>query len=264
MSVPGGAPPNNYGYPQRSPVSLDVIGEAWTLFSRDMGTWIVAQLVCGAIGFGGYLAMLAIIFGSTALLGGGRGNNISTGSGILFGLVLFITYVLYILALLFVSAGLHRLATKQIRGQPISIADLFSVTDCFVKFLILSILMGFAVLIGELFFIIPGLIFAGLFMLAPMLLIDGGLSPIEAMKKSWEALKSDWLMATVVYFVLVIVASLGAAACGVGLLFTMPLLYLGTAIIYRDVFNINQQQYPYAESPGTTIEMPFAGPPPGY
>jgi len=46
--------------------------------------------------------------------------------------------------------------------------------------------------------------------------------------------KGDLWMATGLYFLTSLVAGLGAIACGIGMIFTLPLLPLTFAIVYRD------------------------------
>jgi hypothetical protein len=56
-----------------------------------------------------------------------------------------------------------------------------------------SFVVGTIVLIGLLFFIIPGLIFISWFALATYLVVDKGLTPIEAMKRSRELARGrEW------------------------------------------------------------------------
>src|SRR6266516_1832935 len=117
--------PPQGNYPPPPPrVRFETIGEAWRWFQQQMGVWIGAILIAGV----GYLAvsMLAnLVF--TGTVNGPNFQNWNTpeagakiGGGIAALLVeWFVEYALY--------AGLFTLALRQIRGQPISIGDMFSV-----------------------------------------------------------------------------------------------------------------------------------------
>ncbi len=65
---------------------------------------------------------------------------------------------------------------------------------------------------------------------------DTEISPLDAIARSFEVLKRDMLMAVLFFLVLAIVANLGMILCYVGVIVTMPLLFLGTSLVYRDFF----------------------------
>ena len=84
---------------------------------------------------------------------------------------------------------------------------------------------------------IPGFIVSGLFMLAIPLVVEGRLPATGALIQSWNALKSQWLVATLFHFVLILAALSGVLLCGVGVFFTGPLYCLAISILYRDFFS---------------------------
>ncbi len=83
---------------------------------------------------------------------------------------------------------------------------------------------------------IPGFIVSGLFMLAIPLVVEGRLPATGALKQSWSALKSQWLVATLFHCVLILAAWSGLLLCGVGVFLTGPLYCLAISILYRDFF----------------------------
>ena len=74
---------------------------------------------------------------------------------------------------------------------------------------------------------IPGFIVSGLFMLAIPLVVEGRLPATGALIQSWNALKSQWLVATLFHIVLIFAALSGVMLCGVGIFFTGPALLPG-------------------------------------
>ena len=68
------------------------------------------------------------------------------------------------------------------------------------------------------------------------LIVDGHLPATGAIIQSYHALKSQWLVATVVHLAVAIVAGLGGLLGGIGLVVTGPLYALSIAVMYRDVF----------------------------
>jgi uncharacterized membrane protein len=128
------------------------------------------------------------------------------------------------------------LANNQVRGRTPRVEDLLSVGDVWFDLLFVSILNAAAISLGFMFCAIPGFIVSGLFMLAIPLVVESRLPATGALKESWSALKSQWLVATVFHAVLVLVAVSGAILCGVGIFLTGPLYCLSIAILYREFF----------------------------
>ena len=81
--------------------------------------------------------------------------------------------------------------------------------------------------LGFMLCVIPGFIVSGLFMLAIPLVVEGRLPATGALIQSWNALKSQWLVATVFHFVLILAALSGVLLCGVGISVHRPALLPG-------------------------------------
>ena len=82
----------------------------------------------------------------------------------------------------------------------------------------------------------PAFIAAGVLMFTVPLIVDGRLPPLDALQRSWRALKGEWLAGRDFHLVVNVIAGLGACCCCVGQFFTMPLYCLAIAVLYRDVF----------------------------
>ena len=234
MAAAGGGPPMYSGYGQPPKIRFEVISEAWQLFTQQMGTWVMAVFLMGVImmvpGF-----LMGIGMAAALGLGAAAGDH---GGAAIFGLgTMFFMFLgtLAITVLTFIMmGGLYRMAIKQVRGEPIQISDLWSVTDVLVQLAIGGLLMGIAIYIASLFCSLPGIIVGGLLMLTIPLIVDQKMGAIDAMTRSWNTLKQEWLMAALLYFVLAFIAIIGFVALGIGMLFTYPILFLGTALVYRD------------------------------
>jgi hypothetical protein len=239
MTAYGGLPPNTPAssdtpgyYTPRPQISFDVFSEAFNLFKLQMGAWVGAVFLCGVIVMAIGMLGSAVMVGSLAATAGSRDV---AGVGIF---LFFATYAgmffVVVLATLFLMGGLIRMALKQVRGETIGVGDLFSVTDVFMPLLGTALLVTIIGSIGSMFFVVPGLIAYGVLMFALPLVVDQRLGPIEAITRSFEMLKNDWLMATLFYFVAGLVGSLGFVACGVGVLFTYPIFILAIVLTYRN------------------------------
>lgn len=103
----------------------------------------------------------------------------------------------------------------------------------FWKYLGTSILVGLAIVVGLLLLIVPGVIFALMFMFSTFIVLDRGLGPIEAMKESYRITRGHkWsLLGLLLLFLLINL--LGALAFIVGLLVSIPVTVLAATHAYR-------------------------------
>jgi hypothetical protein len=153
------------------------------------------------------------------------------------------------------AGGLYSAAFKQIRGEQIAVGDLFSGGRYFSRMIGALVLVGIAYGIGLMLCLIPGLIVGGLAFLTAPMIVEGGKGSIDAIKASVEVTKKDWIMFTLFAIALGFIAGAGGIACGVGILATAPLAFLGHALAYRDLVGM-----PGAQSPGQFMPPP----PPDY
>lgn len=113
------------------------------------------------------------------------------------------------------------------REEPVSYETLFAGFQVFVPSFLNGLMFAIAVMVGSMLCIIPGYIVMGLAIYWPLTLADGKKSGIDALMASVEVAKPYWVMATVTVFVLNLISSLGSIACGIGLLFTVPIAFIG-------------------------------------
>lgn len=243
-------------------ISFDWISQAWALFRAQMGAWIgalllyfVVMLVIGIpLAFvTGYAGQVRTIFETTrgAFPTPAASPFANIGSSLLFSLLFnLVNYVML--------AGLYRMAVRTARGETVAATDVFSGLDKAVPMIVVGLLSGIAAGIATYLCILPGFIVGGLLMFAPLLVVDRGLPPLQAMSESVGLLKKQWLMAAVFYFVIALVAGLGFIVLGVGVLFTFPLLFLSVALGYLTF----TQQIPPGAGQGFGEAQPGVWPPP--
>jgi uncharacterized membrane protein len=229
-------PPQTYAdYPRATPpprVRLEVIGEAFQLFGQAPIQW----MLCSIPFFLASVAYLTVYIGTSfAQAFSGREPSLSLIGFQLVGTVIY--SFLYYLAL----AGLTNVALKQIRGEPFGFADSLSMRGRAPAVLMAILLIGLVSGVGFLLCCFPGMIALGGFMLAFPLMLDRGLGPAEAMRQSWNALRSQLVMAVLLYFVLAILMTTGIYLCGIGVLVGAPIFVLGITLVYRDLFMTSAQ-----------------------
>lgn len=222
------------GPPRPAEVRFDVIGQAWELFKAQMSVWVPIALIALAVNFG--VSMVSNVANQLVIGALESAKADDAVVGIALGLTVLVSMALSVIVQGFVTAGMFRVACKQVRGEMIAVNDMFQVTDVLGSVIWGSILVGLATFAGALLCIIPGLLVAGRLMFTLPLIADGRLTATRAMQTSWKALEGQsWISAA---FVLVVglVSQIGACACLIGLLFTMPLYYLSIGLLYRDYF----------------------------
>jgi uncharacterized membrane protein len=132
------------------------------------------------------------------------------------------------------SINLWRATKTAIEGNKAPVVgDLFQF-DRIVDDIILLVLLLISMCVGFLFCCVGYLVAAILFFWAPLLLADGKLSPMNAMKASLGHAKGE-MVAVLIFLVLVSVTStLGAIACGVGIYLALPVIYAAQWSFFMD------------------------------
>jgi len=234
MAAAGGGGPTPFGYGQTPKIRFEVISEAWQLFSQQMATWVLACLVF-------VLAIIipeGIMFGimmASGVMGGLAGDH---GGGAIIvlgmGVGMIVGGLLMAVVISVIMGGLYRMAIKQVRGEPIELKDVWSVTDVWMQLVIAGLITFAGAMVGSLACGVGAYVVIGLLMFMIPLIVDKKMTAMEAAKLSWDTLKQEWLMAAVLYFVLNFIGSIGGIVFGIGMLFTYPLVFLGVALTYRD------------------------------
>jgi hypothetical protein len=103
----------------------------------------------------------------------------------------------------------------------------------FWNYLAASILLGLVIVAGFILLIIPGIIFALMFMFTTFIVIDRELGPIDAMKESKSMTRGYKWQLLGFGLVLMLINLVGAIALLVGLLVTVPVTSLAFTHAYR-------------------------------
>ncbi|MCG9894477.1 MAG: hypothetical protein MH204_03245 [Fimbriimonadaceae bacterium] len=225
------------GGQQRTPkreVDFDVIPKAWEILSSNWGPFVVLGLVGGLVATVLYGGVIALFFPALMASAVEQESNPFAGLGLQLMLNLAGIPIFALVASL--MSGMFFMTLKQLRGQKPEMSDMFAGLTSNPAGIILAALASMvAVTIGSFFCYIPGIILGGLLMIAVPAAVDKYLGAGEALKLSWETMKGNLLMASLLYLVLGLVAGLGACLCLVGALVTVPLMYIAQAVVYYDM-----------------------------
>ena len=132
-----------------------------------------------------------------------------------------------------IGMGLIKICLRFCDGEKGEFSDLFSCYPLFFNYLIGSILYWLIILVGLILLIIPGIIWAIQFQYYSYLIIDRGLGPIDALKKSSEITKGVKWDLFVLSIVLGVINLLGLICLVVGLFATIPTTMVAIAFVYR-------------------------------
>ena len=124
--------------------------------------------------------------------------------------------------------GYMRMIKREDEGHKAEIADVFKGFDDFVPALLAVLLSSIIVSIGLMLCIIPGLLIIALVPTAAYLVAVGEKDGINAIKRAFEAVKKNLLSAFFCALVLGIVGSIGGLLCGVGVILTLPIAFIGS------------------------------------
>lgn len=175
-----------------------------------------------------WLGILAIVFAIESvpdIVSAALGENALLLQGLI-GLLFFILSMV-------VQLGLIRVALQFVSGRKPRVADLFSESRHLLRYLGATILYALIFFGGLFLLIVPGVIWAIMFQFAPYLIIDRGLGPIAALKKSAELTRGARWNLFVFGLVLMGINLAGMLALLVGMLVTIPLALLATGYVYR-------------------------------
>ncbi|MFI1771987.1 hypothetical protein [Thalassobellus citreus] len=113
--------------------------------------------------------------------------------------------------------------------------------EYFSKIFMLGIIYAAIVTVAQLLFVIPYIyVFVPLSYFAIILANNPDLSEVEIVKASFAIGNKKWLITFGTMFVAGIISMLGILGCGIGLLFTMGIVYLPVFFIYKDVVGFHE------------------------
>lgn len=123
--------------------------------------------------------------------------------------------------------GYMRMIQRADEGSKIEIADVFKGFDDFVPALLAVLISSIVVGIGFMLCVLPGLLISALVPTAAYLVAVGEKDGINAIKRAFDAVKANLMGAFFCSLLLGIIGSLGSLLCGVGIVLTLPIAFIG-------------------------------------
>lgn len=238
----GGFPPPQ-GYPPVGGPPAYNVGDAfswaWNKFTKNAVPLIVATLVFVVV----VAALQGIINVVQMLVSPGETSYVADDSGLSFSYAatgfagILVSIVGWFLTLIVTAAiqsaylgGIFDIAN----GQQVSVGSFFRPRNIG-NVVIASLITGVISTIGYFLCVLPGLIASFLFMFTTIAVLDRNLSPVDAIKSSFETVKNNLGPALLTALAAVAVIIVGFLLCGVGILVGAPLATLLLVYAYRSL-----------------------------
>jgi uncharacterized membrane protein len=137
-------------------------------------------------------------------------------------------------------AGLYMLGVCAARGESIRMVGLLAYLPYSLAILLSFVIITLLTQLGFALLILPGLyVFVACKFTFP-LIIDRGLSPIQAIKVSILCVSRYWVQFTVLYLIFVLLMLLSVMTFFIGFIWVAPMYYQVKGILYRDLFDTDQ------------------------
>jgi hypothetical protein len=134
---------------------------------------------------------------------------------------------------IFLSLGTTRIGLNLVSGKEFSIGMLFGEGRKFLPAVGATILYWLMIGIGTLFFIVPGIYLATRFGQFLAAIVDRDLGVMESFRYSSTITTNNRMNIFVQMLLSIVIAVAGALACCVGLIFALPVIWLGWIVAYR-------------------------------
>ena len=206
----------------------EILTGAWEGTRGNKGILLLAVLVLGIVQFGGtfLLTALGLPDGQEAIQAG----EFVTG----YAQSLFLGFLL-MPVIMPLSAGFSMLVIKRAGGLGAGLEELGAYYGQTLKVLLVGILSTVLTYVGFLLFILPGFYLAACYAFALPLMLDKGLSPWQSLEAARKSVTHHWFSVVGAMFVVYILAMLLGITI-VGIVWALPMLLIGYALIYRTIF----------------------------
>ncbi|MFT6098544.1 MAG: hypothetical protein ACJAYF_001086 [Arenicella sp.] len=209
---------------QLAPVEL--LKSAWATLKGLKTTFWIAAVIYGVI-------YMALTFAMTAIVG--KSVDPITGA---FSLGAFLAEMSIGLIMVPMAMGLFMIALKFSVGAKIEVGELFKHYNKIVPLFLTYLLLYLFIALGLVLLIIPGIYLMIAFTMAVPLVVEKNMGPWEALTTSRKAITHKWFPMLGFSLLSMLVIILAAIPLGIGLIWGAPLVVLAYAILYRDMFGV--------------------------
>jgi hypothetical protein len=199
---------------------LDVgsaLSYGWKKFQENVGPFIILVIAVFAV-----VIVLSIVRGILTPSSGGA-------VAIIWSLLLSVIF--YIITFI-IQAGVWRAGLGVTRGEEPSVA-LLTKTDNIGPYILTVIVVGLGLFVGLILCVIPGIIWMIFTAYAPLLALDKGMGPGEAISTSINWVKENFGQVFLILLISYLVYLAGFILCCIGLLVSIPVALVAIVYSYR-------------------------------
>jgi len=163
----------------------------------------------------------------------------------------FMSLIYSLLLLNPLEYGLDFAHLRAARGDKLEIKDMFAVFQNYWHAVLANLLVGVIILIGVIFLIVPGIIFACKLAFVPYLVVDRKMETIEAVKKSWEMTRGHAVTVFLMGLLAIPIILLGLICLVVGVIPAAMWVQTAFASLYHAV-SLEEQGQAAAAAPAVS------------
>jgi hypothetical protein len=204
---------------------LSVIGQAWTLMQARLGENIGLALIT----FGVSLAMTLV---SVAVQEVGTRGGMDPQVAAVVGQVVSLSGNLL---QGYLGIGALRFYLGQVRGQDVSLLEVFRGWPWLLPIFLGNLLVGLAAVASILLLFIPMVVLGLGWMFWQAFVVDEDMGAVDALTASWRLTKGSKVDLFVFGLVVGMLNFAGVLLCGLGLLVTIPLSGLASMMVYDNL-----------------------------
>jgi len=136
-----------------------------------------------------------------------------------------------------ISVGIVLLGIKRAREEEIRIPDIFNYFGEFPKLLLAYIMVSILLVIGFLLLVLPGIYLAISYTFVLPLIVDKKMGIWEAMELSRKTITKQWFKFFGLTILAVLFIVLSAIPFGIGLIWSIPTVYIAYGLLYHRLFD---------------------------
>lgn len=139
-------------------------------------------------------------------------------------------------------AGFHIACIRKMMSGRTEVGDLFKAFNYFGATLLAFLVVTVFTFLGLLLCFIPGLVVAAMYLFTYLFIVDKKMEFWPAMQASHALVRKDYFGFSLFLLTLLLINVVGALACFVGVLVTVPLSYGAITAAYRDLVGFENKE----------------------
>lgn len=131
-----------------------------------------------------------------------------------------------------VALGIMNISLRLVKNEEVGVNHIIVSAPQLITYFISSFILGFMIFGGLLLLVIPGIIIAIAFSFVGYIILEEGLAPIEALRKSYHLTLGAKFQIFLFNLVSASLIIAGYLACGIGFFVAFPVVSIAGAVIY--------------------------------